>query len=165
MDQSLYYTFSTIAQTLGAAIAFLGAFVLYRLQSLNAEIEDVVTQKLLQAHFSGETILALQQLHAGAKHIDFLQRARSSAPASAIEHLQTPLARLEALVTAKSALVCRFRWSLWLTVAVIGFAVAVLALVPAVMSCSRPEWLLAVGVLAFVGCLVTYARLLLGALR
>ena len=32
MDNALYYTFSTIAQTLGGAIALLGAFVFYRLQ-------------------------------------------------------------------------------------------------------------------------------------
>ena len=37
---TLYYTFSTIAQALAAAIALLGAFVLFRLQTLTAEIES-----------------------------------------------------------------------------------------------------------------------------
>lgn len=37
---ALFYTFSTISQTLAGAIALLGAFVLYRLQSLNLEIEE-----------------------------------------------------------------------------------------------------------------------------
>jgi hypothetical protein len=36
MENALLYTFSTIAQALGGAIALLSAFVLYRLQSLDA---------------------------------------------------------------------------------------------------------------------------------
>ncbi|SRR6266478_2533715 len=36
---TVFYTFSTIAQTLAGAIALLGAFVLYRLQSLSSDIE------------------------------------------------------------------------------------------------------------------------------
>src|SRR5947208_731973 len=37
-ENSLYYTFSTIAQTLAGAIALLAAFVLYRLNGLNEEM-------------------------------------------------------------------------------------------------------------------------------
>jgi hypothetical protein len=40
MDVTFFYTFSTIAQTLAAAIAFLAAFLLYSLQGINAEIDD-----------------------------------------------------------------------------------------------------------------------------
>jgi len=32
MDTAIYYTFSTIAQTLAGGIALLGAFVLFRFQ-------------------------------------------------------------------------------------------------------------------------------------
>ena len=39
MTNTIFYTFSTIAQTLAGAIALLGAFVLYRLQSLRSDIE------------------------------------------------------------------------------------------------------------------------------
>ena len=39
MTNTVFYTFSTIAQTLAGAIALLGAFVLYRLQALRSEIE------------------------------------------------------------------------------------------------------------------------------
>jgi len=39
---TLYYTFSTIAQTLAAAFAFVGAFVLFRLQGINQEIESIM---------------------------------------------------------------------------------------------------------------------------
>ena len=41
MTNQLYYTFSTIAQTLAGAIALLAAFILYRLQTLNKDIEEL----------------------------------------------------------------------------------------------------------------------------
>ncbi len=164
MDQALYYTFSTIAQTLGAAIALLGAFVFYRLQFLNAAIAHVVTQQVLQ-HFGGKMHLTLQEFHAKGKHADLLRCARSPSASGATEHLHTPLARLEELVTEKSLLLVRFRYSLISTVVVTGFAVAALALVPTIIRCWRAEWFLAVGVLAFVACLGTFARLLLGDLK
>ena len=41
MENALFYTFSTIAQTLGAAIASLGAFALYRLQTIGATLENL----------------------------------------------------------------------------------------------------------------------------
>jgi hypothetical protein len=40
MRTSLYYTFSTIAQTLAAAIGFLAAVVLYQVGRIDAESED-----------------------------------------------------------------------------------------------------------------------------
>jgi hypothetical protein len=40
MENALFYTFSTIAQTLAAAIAFLGAFALYRFQSSRAILTE-----------------------------------------------------------------------------------------------------------------------------
>jgi len=40
METALFYTFSTIPQVLAAAIAMLAAFVLYRLQTINKQIEE-----------------------------------------------------------------------------------------------------------------------------
>jgi len=44
---TLYYLFSTIDQTLGGTIALLAAFVLFRLQTLNTEIENSVSEILM----------------------------------------------------------------------------------------------------------------------
>ena len=41
---TLYYTYSTIAQTLAGAFGILGAFVLFRLQSINQSIKEICTQ-------------------------------------------------------------------------------------------------------------------------
>lgn len=40
MENTLYYTFSTIAQALAGAVALLGAFVLYKVQSIDRELHD-----------------------------------------------------------------------------------------------------------------------------
>lgn len=48
MQNALLYTFSTIAQTLAGAIALLGAFVLYRLQSWD-ELIDILKGRLWSA--------------------------------------------------------------------------------------------------------------------
>ena len=40
MENALFYTFSTIPQVLAAAIALLAAFILYRLQATNSQIEE-----------------------------------------------------------------------------------------------------------------------------
>ena len=158
---ALYYTFSTIAQTLGGAIALLGAFVFYRLQGLNASIAHIVTQQILQHDF-GQTRHTLDELHARGKHDDFLEQVRLSSASVGPEHLRIPIARLDELVTAKSSLLTGFRFSLTLTVALITLSVAFLACVPSIVrSYCLAVSLLAIGVTAFLGCLLTYARLLL----
>ncbi len=44
MDSSVYYyTYSTLAQSLAGAFGFLAAVVLYRLQSLNSQLETIAT--------------------------------------------------------------------------------------------------------------------------
>jgi hypothetical protein len=50
MENALLYTFSTIAQTLGGAIALLSAFVLYRFQSLDSIFEKEA--KVLRTDFA-----------------------------------------------------------------------------------------------------------------
>lgn len=43
MENSILYTFSTIAQALGGAFALLAAFVLFRFQSLDASMLNAST--------------------------------------------------------------------------------------------------------------------------
>jgi hypothetical protein len=58
MINTVFYTFSTISQTLAGAIALLGAFVLYRLQSLSSEIEKDA-RNLAQQYITGRFLLSL----------------------------------------------------------------------------------------------------------
>lgn len=43
-ETTLYYTFSTISQTLGGAIALLGAFVLYKIQSIYTHLDQKINE-------------------------------------------------------------------------------------------------------------------------
>lgn len=40
-DNTLFYTLSTITQSTAAAFAFLGAFVLFRMQAADARMKDI----------------------------------------------------------------------------------------------------------------------------
>src|ERR1044072_8524572 len=57
MDNALYYTFSTIAQTFASAIALLAAFVLYRFQILSSALETHAND--LRKQYSEESDLVL----------------------------------------------------------------------------------------------------------
>ena len=50
-SKTLYYTYSTIAQTLAGAFGILGAFVLFRLQSINRSCENHVDNMSVVAQF------------------------------------------------------------------------------------------------------------------
>ena len=57
METALYYTFSTIPQVVEGAIAFLGAFALFRMQFLNREIErswERIGELIGKKHFNEE---------------------------------------------------------------------------------------------------------------
>ena len=158
-SNALYYTFSTIAQTLGGAIALLGALVFYRLQPLNASIAAFVTQQILP--HSGQMHHELEELHVRGDYESFVQTLGPSPTLSQSEHLRLPFARLDALVRAKSSLVSGFRRSLGLTVGTCIFSVTSLAAVPHVSpNVCLATALLVLGIFLFVGCLFTYMLLL-----
>jgi hypothetical protein len=77
MQNALLYTFSTISQTLAGAIALLGAFVLYRLQAVDASI------RFLSAYFSSRVKnsggAAPSLLHLRCCHQEILDMAKAQA--------------------------------------------------------------------------------------
>ena len=67
---TLYYTYSTIAQTLAGAFGILGAFILFRLQSLDQSIKGICTAIFKAASKHTDKI---KQLFAQENWDDFLQ--------------------------------------------------------------------------------------------
>ncbi len=61
MDTALYYTFSTIAQTLAGVLAILGAFFLFHLIRINAQLGQHL-QELKTRYDEKGTLLDLQEL-------------------------------------------------------------------------------------------------------
>src|SRR5437763_1132352 len=130
METALYYTFSTIAQTLAAAIALLAAFLLYRLQTIAHAIDQHVN-KLVQ-FFGGQERLDLDELDAQGKHDEFLAYSRQHHTPAVVEHVRIPHLRLAALLTYRRAIFRTFYFSLWLTVGLVAGSVAVLVFTPAI---------------------------------
>lgn len=86
MENALYYTFSTIAQTLAGAIALLAAFALYRLQSLDNIIEEkcsfVFNSLRNESQEEKELIEKLNQILLKKNYTEFITRVREQDPAT-----------------------------------------------------------------------------------
>ncbi len=160
MDNTLFYTFSTIAQTLAAAIALLGALVLYRLQRISDALAMAMSQVTQPYFLSAEAQLSFEE----EKYVQVLEYLNTAQPhnpeLAATASYKGRRKRAEALISLQGELRQWLKAALALTVMVIGAAVAAIALVPCIVSTAiGPTLTLAIGVGAFVGCLVVYALL------
>jgi hypothetical protein len=79
MENALLYTFSTIAQTLGGAIALLSAFVLYRFQSLDDALDR--DTKTLRDGFTahGGKASSYEELEAERQYLKILELLKTEA--------------------------------------------------------------------------------------
>lgn len=171
VDSALLYTFSTIAQALGGAIALLAAFVLYRLQTIVAEMrEDSRCFLDLQITKTREGWNALRE-HAVSGHFAaFVQVMNGELSDTDLKTIGVTQAaqvqRLRANVLRQAVL---RRWlyvSLGMTAAVMATSVTVLALVDAVQApaCLHAAVMLG-GPLLFTVCLAVYVKVILAALE
>ena len=166
MENSFFYTFSTIAQTLAGAIALLAAFVLYRLQSLNAEIE-IVGERL--AGWVDQVCQPPQQaIDPSARSLQGRNQYRElSALAERItvpanfDQAEFVRERLPVLLKGKSALVRRFGVALSLTIGLITVSIVVLTVAPFVAASSWACFVLAGAAIWFTACMLAYIWLLL----
>lgn len=171
MENSFFYTFSTIAQTLAGAIALLAAFVLYRLQSLNVEIESIgerlaewVEQIKPQTPEQGINESA-RRLHGRGLYAELLALANQiTVPAN---HYKAELERekLPQLLKGKSSLVRHFVLSLALTIGLVTVCVLILTVTPRLAVSSCAGGVLAGAAIWFIGCMLSYFWLLLKVFR
>lgn len=160
MENVLFYTFSTIAQTLAAAIALLGALVLYRLQRISEALESGMFQVIQPYPLNAAAQLSLAE-EQYAEVLVYLNTIQPDNPGlAATVHYLGRKRRVETLISLRSELRQWLKISLALTVVVIAAAVIGLATVPWIArTATAPTVTLVVGVGAFVGCLVVYAFL------
>src|SRR4029077_8753031 len=124
MESTLYYTFSTIAQTLAGAIALLGAFILYRLQKLNNGLDDHA--KFIRKQYSEEEDLVfLNSFIVKGEYKKFLKYIRGKAAVVTNDqeeqsYLTDVQAKMQELLAFRKSLIRRFTVSLFLTVSLIG---------------------------------------------
>jgi hypothetical protein len=157
-DTAVYYTFSTIAQTLGAAVALLAALVLYRFQLLNAEVEASATH--IRSFASGTTRHWMDTALLEGRPEKVLGLAGNAQPGEFAgigpDQVRASQGRLATVRLRKATLTHRFGIALVATASLMGASVLVLSATPWL---SRQEFVspvLALGVLWFWGCLSAY---------
>jgi hypothetical protein len=165
MEAALYYTFSTIAQTIAAAIAILGAFALHRLQSMNAEIAErsaTIAQAPAGAHGH-----ALRELHVHGRFDAVLEHTEDFDPGATVElNFQVSAARLRlaALLDQRRELRRYLTVAFWLSAGLMTSSLVVLATAPLIASAHGVGAVATLGVLWFVLCMGVCARLIWSAL-
>src|SRR5262249_41440652 len=132
---AIFYTFSTISQTLAGAIGLIGAFVVFRLQSLSEQIEldggrvapfvRVVRQNA-QQQAEVEEIVAL---HREGRYGDILAKSEdlASDPNMGVER-----SRLSRHWRQRRSIISGFTWAFMLSAALIVFSVIMLMIADSV---------------------------------
>jgi hypothetical protein len=168
MDTALYYTFSTISQTLAGAIALLGAFVLYRFQLLGAEADE--SARHIRTFATGDTRKAMD-LALLERRTDRILEAADKAGAQGFsggtqDLIEASQSKLRGLLQRKRAIYGRLMVSVILTVGLVGASVVVLSITPYLAPVPRaPHFVLGVGLGWFGACLWSYVSLLRYALE
>ena len=171
MDTALYYTFSTIAQTLAGGIALLGAFVLYRFQLLAGSIED--TSEYLRKEFKSRS----RELHNKIdqakfdREYDLVYKFSQSYSAEeidlpTIQKYYSARSRLGAMQGHRKILFRYFNFSLIATVLLILASALVLIFTPRLYmkNCSVTV-IFVVGAIWFAVCLFSFVAVLRKALE
>ncbi len=161
MINELFYTFSTIAQVTASALALLGAFVLFKLQSLNAEI-DVFASKIYDLGLSVIGENAREPYHR-KNYRQMLEKMEIQLNRQAGSKLDFELKRerLLASLDQRDAILFRYRIAFYLSLSLILFAV--LALILAGTIASSPYWAYifsGIGLVWLGACLLSFAALM-----
>lgn len=164
MENALLYTFSTVAQSLAAAIALLGAFVLYRLDILSAEIRRRSDMILDTTQIESLETRERERAKDANARGDFasvleISSVRITAPSPAVEYSRR---RLRALLQHERAVMRWFWISLVMSVGVISASVVLITWVPRLLLEGErvQEVFLDGALVAFFVCLVSYGMLL-----
>jgi hypothetical protein len=165
---ALYYTFSTIAQTLAGAIALLGAFVLYRLNGLNAGIDE--TARRLRTAYPSDSEPEMTAMIVHGRYDGLLAYAdkNRSQPGKQLREDIVDMARsdLAKLLATRRRLFWRFNVALVLTAGVMLLSVIILPFVPDLVR-NHPNDAIVyslLGAIGFGGCVVSYLILIRAAL-
>jgi hypothetical protein len=173
VEYALLYTFSTIPQTIAAALGVLAAFVLYRLQSGSTTQWDDAQQLLndFGAHTKTDSMpeTTLGQL-LGAQDYPRLAmefEVRFNDPGVPYRGLtkELALARLKASVAARDRIVTALTRAFWVTASVILASVVILALAHTIWTHPVTSWtVLLLGFVMLFFCLRLYWLVICAAL-
>jgi hypothetical protein len=167
VENTLFYTFSTISQTLAGAIGLLAAFVLYYLAELNRRLRSHLQKLYSRYPAATETVdLELMWEHYDVPGLlayfkkDHLERLSGGEGTDKALHLKPA----EGLWQSRQAALARTQEALAWTAVVIVFAITMLACARLVAPYAfLSVSLLAIAVCAVAWCFWLYSRLILSA--
>lgn len=162
IQSAMYYTLSTVAQTLAGAIGLLGAIVLFSLQSAQRSIERAAKQ-LSQIPHADLNALYIRHLFTRRSY-DELARRYGDLLEGSIE-TSSELLVYHSTLTWELNHEAAIRRSFWMALLgsgiVISFAMIGLALVPELtLNAAVADTWLGISVAAAIGCLVLFGSLL-----
>lgn len=164
MINEIFYTFSTIAQTLAGAIALMAAIVLFRLQSLNADIdgmaESLASSLNLVSQEKADKALTFYRLE-DFRGLMYLYNSEVVNMNNIPFHAKLYCERLPKLLSIKSLFLFWFKMAFYLTLFLVLFAVFVLAFAETIAGsrcCAQITFI--IGFAWLFGCLFSYAALM-----
>jgi hypothetical protein len=154
MDTALYYTFSTVAQVLAAAIALLGGLALYRLQLLAGTLkDDGVVVYNNYADNSLTNLIESGNYQEASNYIDKNARQFGVVAAAKIKSFQRG-------VRERNTIISILTRALVITLLGIAYSILVLSMVPwIVRKLDGPIISLVVGFTLLIVALIAYYRL------
>jgi hypothetical protein len=168
MLNSILYTFSTIAQAIAGAIGLLGAFVLFKLHALSAQIETLAEKLAGPLGIWAQSTAApsgadraIRDLFLEGKYQELLDHSGWDALPKGVYDANLEREKLPRLLASKRLLVGSFKWSLYLTVSLI--LVSGVALATSQPIAARPclsVFMLGLGLVWLLVCLMSYVVLM-----
>ena len=161
MENSLYYTFSTIAQSLAAIMGLLGAFALFRLQSIESDLRT-------RGAGIAKSFLGHQDMSDALAHEDFARLLKVfDAHVSTIDirfaaYEKANIDRFRVLVPLRGDITSSLKWSFFATALTMTGSVLVLTIVHKLAQAQTLLWL---GFAAFLLCLLLQSILVARLLR
>lgn len=166
-ENALYYTLSTITQSLGGAIALLGAFVLLRYQMINSTLQSAgktaMSGVILDA-VTGRKILTYY-IQGRYGHLCNLLRGPASAGLKrgnvlGADEAVAALGQIRLELRRRRQLMREFRVALITSIASMGLATLGLAYTPYIIAAKLESDVLIIAVAAFVITLIQFGFLL-----
>jgi hypothetical protein len=168
LETEILYTFSTIAQVLATMIALLGAFLVFKLQSMHSAMMLERSSLLDRSLFSEEEILDLNQWRGYGEFQQFIilvnkkVDAQFAVPGVYKKLNYTPewwatVLFMRGSVNATNELRRRLSVAMGVTAVTLVYSIAALIFAPTFAH--HPTWV-ALRILGFVGCVALYVRVI-----
>ena len=166
-ENALYYTFSTVAQSLGAAISLLGAFVLLRYQMINATLQ-LAAKTAMRGALLDQEVGRLGLIRSITGNYDGLiavlrkpvDRAVQAGNVGGADAAAAALTQISLQLEGRTQLMKDFRWALITSITLMGLAVLALGCTPVILKYRFEFVALAFAVVCFVGTLAQFGILM-----